>query len=138
MLLERETPDPLHDERHRWPESARDMLEVLEQSGVTDDERRRALRARCYAVGRLVLLNPDYEGVEWPLYLRDLTSQAAGFITSLRPPDGEPGVLHFRAGSQLLEIDCDVTRRCEPAPGWYEGVLHFHRQQSHLTSGRTP
>jgi hypothetical protein len=66
------------------------------------------------------------------LYTRDVNERGIGFVTRDRLPLGYGGVLRLpaRTQGQIFSIPCTLYRCRLAAPGWYEGALHFNRDQS--------
>ena len=105
------------------------ILSALE-TGQHHHERREFERApyRAEAVLRLFSDQPDTP--PWSLYTRNANQRGLGFITSHRLPLGYGGVLEvYTPMGRLRKIHCTLVRCRQAAPGWYEGCLHFNREQ---------
>ena len=67
------------------------------------------------------------------IYSRDINERGIGFVTRERLPLGYGGILSLpgpHPRGQVFNIPCTLYRCRLAAPGWYEGALHFNRDQT--------
>ena len=119
-----ETPDFAHE--------AGMVLTALE-AGSWKEERRRMPRI-AYRIKALLWLFADTPGAApRVLYTRDADHRGIGFITRDRLPLGYGGILRLVSphdSTKILSIPCTLVRCRMAAPQWYEGALHFNRDQA--------
>ena len=66
----------------------------------------------------------------WRLYTRDASARGIGFVTRERLPLGYGGVVQLPSlNGRPLEINCTLFRCRDIGNGWFEGALHFNREQ---------
>ena len=114
----------------KFPPQVELILSALETAHHMTAERREVERApyRAEAVLRLFSDQPDTP--PWSLYTRNANQRGLGFITSHRLPLGYGGILEvYTPTGRLRKIHCTLVRCRQAAPGWYEGCLHFIREQ---------
>ena len=114
----------------QFPPQVELILSALETGQHFRDERRDVQRTpyRAQAVLRLFSDQPDTP--PWSLYTRNANQRGLGFITSHRLPLGYGGILElYTPTGRLRKIHCTLVRCRQAAPGWYEGCLHFNREQ---------
>ena len=114
----------------KFPPQVELILSALETGQHAVHERREVDRTpfRAQAVLRLFSDQPDTP--PWSLYTRNANRRGLGFITSHRLPLGYGGVLEVHTPQgRLRKIQCTLVRCRQAAPGWYEGCLHFNREQ---------
>jgi hypothetical protein len=120
------------DDISAWPQEAGMVLTALE-AGSWKDERRRHPRT-AYRVKALLWLFADTPGAPARiLYTRDVDHRGIGFVTRDRLPLGYGGIVRLvgpNTPSKILSISCTLYRCRLAAPGWYEGALHFNRDQA--------
>jgi len=64
------------------------------------------------------------------LYTRDVSVRGLGFVTSHRMPLGYGGTAELPApDGQIIAVNCTLLRCREITSGWYDGALHFNREQ---------
>ncbi len=113
-----------------WPQHAELILSAIEAGQHVRAERRGCVRAS-YRVQAILRLFSDLPGTPpWELYTRDANPRGLGFITPHRLPLGYGGLLEIVVPDGRVRTIASTLLRCrEAAPGWYEGALHFNRQQ---------
>jgi hypothetical protein len=115
-----------------WPQEAGMVLTALE-AGSWKEERRRQPRLS-FRVKALLWLFADAPGAAARiLYTRDADHRGIGFVTRDRLPLGYGGILRVaspHAPAKILNIPCTLYRCRLAAPEWYEGALHFNRDQA--------
>jgi hypothetical protein len=120
------------DDISTWPQEAGMVLTALEAGGWKDDRRRHPRTA--YRVKAMLWLFADAPGAPARiLYTRDADHRGIGFVTRDRLPLGYGGILRLVSPhnpSKVLSISCTLYRCRLAAPGWYEGALHFNRDQA--------
>jgi hypothetical protein len=114
------------------PQDAALVLTALEAAGGR--ENRRQSPRMTYRATALLWLFADAPGSSARvLYTRDVNERGIGFVTKDRLPLGYGGVLRLpslRTPGQVFSIPCTLYRCRLAAPGWYEGALHFNRDQT--------
>jgi hypothetical protein len=113
------------------PHEAAIVMTALEAAGGRVN--RRLLARTLYRTTASLSLFADAPDAEArTLYIRDANERGMGFVTRARLPLGYGGVLRLPSpneASQILNISCTIYRCRLAAPGWYEGALHFNRDQ---------
>jgi hypothetical protein len=112
-----------------WPPEAGMILSALEAGGW--NEERRTTRRMAYRVRAALRLFIDTPGSEQrEIFTRDAHSRGLGFVTTHRLPLGYGGTVQIMAPNQkMITVQCTLLRCRQAAPGWYEGALHFVRDQ---------
>ncbi len=113
------------------PLDARMVLTALESAGW--EKERRQQRRNAYRVKATLRMFADAPAARSRvLYTRDASHRGVGFITRERLPLGYGGMLRLPSpkSSKSLNIACTLCRCRMAAPGWYEGALHFNRDQA--------
>jgi len=123
-LDEHSTIDP------SWPPEVSLILSALE-AGQWHTERRGWRRTRYHVKAALRLLTDSPDADEKCLYTRNVGARGLGFLTPHRLPLGYGGIVRLPAPHcGWVTIRCTLLRCRETAPGWYEGALHFNRDQT--------
>ncbi len=124
-----------HDEP-AWPPDAAMVLTALETGGWKE-ERRWGLRTAYRVRATLWLFADAPAAAARILYTRDANHRGIGFITRQRLPLGYGGILRLASpkSAKILNIACTLYRCRLAAPGWYEGALHFNRDQAEFFVG---
>ena len=133
-------PRPERPADELWPPEVDLILSAMEaahgdphvdpHAELAAPERRHGGRAP-YRVRAALRLFSDAPGEgPWSLYTRDVDRRGMGFITSRRLPLGYGGTveLHAPNGRKLI-VPCTLFRCRQTVQGWYEGALHFNREQ---------
>lgn len=113
------------------PQEAALVLTALEAAGGKEN-RRQSVRTTYRATAMLWLFADAPGSSARVLYTRDVNERGIGFVTRDRLPLGYGGVLRLpspRSPGQVFSIPCTLYRCRLAAPGWYEGALHFNRDQ---------
>jgi hypothetical protein len=114
----------------RFPPTVELILSALETGQHARHERRMACRAPYRATAKLRLFSDLPDTPPWLVYTRDANHRGLGFLTSHRLPLGYGGMLDLLSpDGQAASIPCTLIRCRQAAPGWYEGSLHFNREQ---------
>ncbi|MGA3065860.1 MAG: PilZ domain-containing protein [Tepidisphaeraceae bacterium] len=123
MTQETEQIDPT------WPPEVALILTAL-AAGRWADERRSTPR-RTYRVKAGLRLYTDDPGSERRcLFTSNVSRRGLGFLTQHRLPLGYGGTVEIPApDNRTLKVECTLLRCRQAAPGWYEGALHFIRDQ---------
>jgi hypothetical protein len=131
MSVEIEEGTELQRDDAALPADAAIVLTALEAAGGR--ENRRQIARTLYRSTAMLSLFADAPGSSARvLYTRDVNERGVGFVTRERLPLGYGGVLRLpspKTASQILSISCTLYRCRLAAPGWYEGALHFNRDQ---------
>jgi hypothetical protein len=129
-LMTEQCPE-LHENDAAWRQEAGMIVTALE-AGNWKDERRQVPR-RAFRVKALLWLFADAPGAApRALFTRDADHRGIGFVTRDRLPLGYGGILRLVSPddpNKILSIPCTLVRCRMAAPGWYEGALHFNRDQ---------
>ncbi len=112
------------------PQEAAMIMTALEAAAGREDRRQEA-RATYRATVAFRLFADPPGTAERILYARDANHRGLGFITRDRLPLGYGGIIKLpsRVSGNMLTIACTLYRCRLAAPGWYEGALHFNRDQ---------
>jgi hypothetical protein len=130
-LMTLQTQEAQEENTANWHPQAEMVLSALEAAHPRDDrrqQRRNAFRVR--ATLKLFTDSPDEPARV--LYTRDANHRGIGFVTRNRLPLGYGGILELpslRTPGKILTIQCTLSRCRLTAAGWYEGALHFNRDQ---------
>jgi hypothetical protein len=112
-----------------WPPQVDLILSALD-TGQHCPTGRRHRRRPYRVIAGLHLFSDAPNAPPWLLYIRDSSARGLGFITPHRLPLGHGGQVELPEPAGLkLFIDCTLSRCRVTAPGWYEGALHFNREQ---------
>jgi hypothetical protein len=117
------------NQESEWPAEAGLILSALEAGGWKEERRAHPRMAyRVQAALRLFIDSPGSE--QRAIYTRDAHSRGLGFVTTHRLPLGYGGTVQIMAPNQkMITVQCTLLRCRQAAPGWYEGALHFVRDQ---------
>lgn len=131
-VLEQPRPEPVRSD-NEWLAEAELIMSALEAAAAPAgafDNRRRHPRRRYRVVADLRLFSDNPGSPRWRLFTRDVSVRGLGFITRERLPLGYGGILELPAPQgQLVTISGTLSRCREIGNGWYEGALHFNRDQ---------
>jgi hypothetical protein len=113
-----------------WPPEVDLILSALEIGQHAADNRRALTRRRHRVAARFRLFTDPPGSLLRALYTRDACPRSVGFITAEVLPLGYGGILELpMPGKRIIRVQCTVQRCRLAAPGWYEGALHFIREQ---------
>jgi hypothetical protein len=121
----------MHEDEAVLPLDARMVLTALETAGWEKERRQR--RRSDYRVAATLRMFADAPAARARiLYTRDANQRGIGFITRERLPLGYGGMLRLPSPktAKTLNIACTLYRCRMAAPGWYEGAVHFNRDQA--------
>ena len=114
-----------------WHPQAEMVLSALEAASPIDN-RRKQTRSAFRVQAALKLFTDCSDEPARILYTRDANHRGIGFVTRARLPLGYGGILELpslRTPGKMLTIQCTLSRCRLAAAGWYEGALHFNRDQ---------
>jgi hypothetical protein len=132
------TPTPTQIIDPTWPKEVGMILSALE-AGQWHEDRRQTPRAPYHVKAALRLFIDDAAAAEKLLYTRDIHSRGLGFLTPHRLPLGYGGTVQLVTPDQrTISVQCTLLRCRQAAPGWYEGALHFVRDQKEFTTHAEP
>ena len=116
------------DLEESWPLDARMALFLLESAGQATGASisgRVLDRFPCRVRARLVRISDGRpESIE--IFIRDLSTAYAGFLSSQPLNCDDEYQLHFTPSEAPLQISCLVGRSREFTDGWHEGVFRLH------------
>jgi hypothetical protein len=113
-----------------WPKEVGMIMTALE-AGQWSEDRRKDRRQPYHVKAALRLFVDNSKSHEKLLYTRDVHARGMGFLTSHRLPLGYGGTVQLLTPEhRMVMIQCTLLRCRQAAPGWYEGALHFVRDQS--------
>lgn len=130
MILDLAPPQLNQPQADLWPAEVNMILSAMEAAPNPQKPERRTDRVayRVRATMRLFADAPDTE--PWVLYTRDVDPRGLGFITPHRLPLGYGGWVELLTPrGRNSRIACTLYRCRQVIPGWYEGALHFNRDQ---------
>jgi hypothetical protein len=118
------------DDGLSWPAEVELIASALEAAGASTEGRRQMPRMPLRRRAALRLYADAPGAAPWPLYIRDANERGLGFVTPHRLPLGYGGTIELAGPSgHLVRLNCTLLR-CRPvASGWFEGSLHFNREQ---------
>lgn len=106
------------------------ILSAIETGRHRHDDRRDLPRVRYRVRGKLKLFSDGPDVAPWTVYTRDVHARGLGFVTPHRLPLGYGGLIELpHPDGGVMTITCTLCRCRQAAPGWYEGSLHFNREQ---------
>jgi hypothetical protein len=123
---------PLVYDDAELPQEAAMVLTALEAAGGREN-RRQCVRSVYRATAMLALFADSPDLPARIIYSRDVNERGIGFVTRERLPLGYGGILSLpgpHTRGQVFNIPCTLYRCRLAAPGWYEGALHFNRDQT--------
>ncbi len=114
------------------PAAAAMVMSALEAGAAADEDRRELGRVSYRTTTTLRLFRDQPSAPQWRLYTRDINHRGMGFITPHRLPLGYGGIVILPdENGRPTSVHCTLSRCREAAPGWFEGCLHFNREQPH-------
>ena len=119
-----------------WPAEVDLILSAMDSGrhSASGTERRDQPRLDLRVKGRLRLFSDGPQGGPRVIYTRDAHPRGLGFITPHRLPLGHGGFAEFTGpDGRPRRIQCTLHRCRETAPGWFEGSVHFNREQPELS-----
>lgn len=113
-----------------WTPEVDLIMSSLDAAWEDAADRRTTPRMRFRVVATLRLYADLDDSAPWTLFIRDVHTRGAGFITKQRLPLGYGGRLQIVGpDGRELDIACTVLR-CRPCVNnWFEGALSFNRPQ---------
>ncbi|HEY1922876.1 MAG TPA: hypothetical protein VGG44_08915 [Tepidisphaeraceae bacterium] len=123
-------PDTEAENGAAWHPQAEMVLSAFE--AANPDDRRRQVRNAFRVRASLKLFTDCSDEPARVLYTRDANHRGIGFVTRTRLPLGYGGIIEIpslRNPAKILTIQCTLSRCRLAAAGWYEGALHFNRDQ---------
>ena len=131
-------PPPVPDTGggEEWPAEVELILSAMDSGrhGAAGPDRREQPRLDLRVRGRLRLFSDGPQAGPRVIYTRDAHPRGLGFITAHRLPLGHGGFVEFTGpDGRPRRIQCTLHRCRETAPGWFEGSVHFNREQPELT-----
>jgi hypothetical protein len=117
-----------------WPPEVAIILSAL-AAGRWAEERRDVPR-HAYFVKASLRLYADEPGVqERILFTSNVSRRGLGFLTRHRLPLGYGGTVEIPMPDESIRtIHCTMLRCRQAAPGWYEGAMHFLKDQEEFTA----
>lgn len=118
----------IHD-RLAWPGEAVAMMKRADQ--LARPNQRRLPRWDYRVRGDLTLAGEEtLSGPTWPVFTRDINPWCCGFITHQIVPVYRKAMLRLPTPhEQVLHIRCLVRRCRQFAPGWYQAMVEFEREE---------
>ena len=119
------------DQAELFPE-LRNFLAPQGEERDASHDRRKQTRSAFRVQAALKLFTDCSDEPARILYTRDANHRGIGFVTRARLPLGYGGILELpslRTPGKMLTIQCTLSRCRLAAAGWYEGALHFNRDQ---------
>jgi hypothetical protein len=130
LLMSYETQEAESTESPAIPPTVALLMSAIEAGEYSVDERRETRRILYRVTTHLRLFRDDPQTPGWRLYTRDINRRGLGFITPHRLPLGYGGIVMLKGSSGRMEpVHCTLSRCREASPGWFEGCLHFNREQ---------
>jgi hypothetical protein len=132
LLMSYANPESEVIETPAVPPAVALLMSAIEAGEYSVGERRQSRRIIYRVTTQLRLFRDEPQTPGWRLYTRDINRRGLGFITPHRLPLGYGGIVMLRNPSGKMEpIHCTLNRCREASPGWFEGSLHFNREQPH-------
>jgi hypothetical protein len=125
---------PPTTKRQALPADAEFILSALEAGAGSfagaGANRRKEDRVPYRVSATLKLYSDNEQATPWTLYVRDIGRTGLGFVTKHRLPLGYGGILTIQTpDGKTLTVDCTLLRCREAIQGWFEGSMHFNREQ---------
>jgi hypothetical protein len=112
------------------PREVQLILSAIDSGQHPGWERRARNRAPFHSEAELRLFSDLNDAQPRVLFTRDVSSRGLGFITADQLPLGHGGRVQVVLPSgRQLQIPCTLSRCRQINAGWYEGALHFNREQ---------
>jgi hypothetical protein len=112
------------------PREVQLILTAIDSGQHPGWERRARNRAKFHSEAELRLFSDISDARPRVLYTRDVSTRGLGFITPDQLPLGHGGKVQVVLPSgRQLQISCTLSRCRQVSVGWYEGGLHFVREQ---------
>ena len=112
------------------PPEAALVMSALDAAGQSMVERRVIPRKSYRTITLLRLFRDQPDSAGWRLYTRDINRRGMGFVTPHRLPLGYGGMVMLpNQHGKVAAVHCTLSRCREASPGWFEGCLHFNREQ---------
>jgi hypothetical protein len=128
-VLEQPRPEPVRSDKE-WLAEAELIISALEAGAPAPDNRRRHPRRRYRVIADLRLFSDKPDSPRWRLFTRDISVRGLGFVTRERLPLGYGGIVELPGPhGRVMAIHGTLFRCREIGNGWYEGALHFNRDQ---------
>ena len=124
------THTPSSESATGWSAEVDLVLSALEAASVAGHDRREQPRLRHRVQAELRLFSDKPGSAPWRLFTRDVSSRGVGFVTRDRLPLGYGGVITLTSpAGQQISINGTLFRCRDIGNGWFEGALHFNREQ---------
>jgi hypothetical protein len=118
------------DQQEAIPYEVAIVMSALEAGAYGVIDRRAARRISYRVPATLKLFSDPQPSPPWRLYIRDINVRSLGFVTAHRLPLGHGGMIELVGpGGEAVSVHCTLLRCRQAAPGWFEGCLHFNREQ---------
>jgi hypothetical protein len=129
----REQEELLSHAEEAFPREVEFVISAL-AAGLHPEEDRHHVARTSYRVRATLKLFSDQADVPPTLlYVRDVSTQAAGFLSARPVTLSHGGIMRIRSRKgEMMQVYCTVLRCREAAPGWYEGAVYFNREQGAL------
>jgi len=113
--------------RHAWSQ----LEGAVSHPQAKEPEEHRAYERLPYRIRAELRLFRDQPGSPaWLLFVRDADTRGIGFISQHRLPLGYGGYVELVAPTgRPMSIPGTLLRCREAVAGWYEGAMHFNREQ---------
>jgi hypothetical protein len=116
-----------------WPPEVALIITAL-AAGRWAEERREMPRVPYHVKAALRLYADEPGAHEKYLYTNNVSPRGLGFLTRHRLPLGYGGTVEIpMPENRTMTVHCTMLRCRQAAPGWYEGALHFVRDQEEFT-----
>ena len=107
------------------------VMSALEAGAHGAKDRRNVQRASYRVPASLKLFSDLERKSPRQLFIRDINARSLGFVTADRLPLGHGGVVELPGpDGESLSVHCTLLRCRQASPGWFEGCLHFNREQT--------
>ena len=124
------TPTQSSESATDWSAEVDLVLSALEAASVASQDRREQPRLRHRVPAELRLFSDKPGSAPWRLFTRDVSSRGVGLLTRDRLPLGYGGVITLTSpAGQQISINGTLFRCRDIGNGWFEGALHFNREQ---------
>jgi hypothetical protein len=117
-----------------WPPEVALIMTAM-AAGRWAEERREMPRLPYHVKASLRLYADEPGSKEKYLFTNNVSPRGLGFLTRHRLPLGYGGTVEIpMPDDRTLTVHCTMLRCRQAAPGWYEGALHFLRDQEEFAA----
>lgn len=123
--------EPQAQPKEIWPPQVDIILSAMAMRGPAEVDQRTPPRLDYRVRAMLRLFADGPAGEPRVLFSRDADLRGLGFVTTHLLPLGYGGSIELVVPTgEIRKIAVTIHRCRQISPGWYEGALHFNREQN--------